>query len=151
MKIGERTRFGCSRCGWINYENPLPVAVAVVRQNKKILLIKRGIEPQKGRWALPSGFIEIEETPQEACLRELKEETSLEGKISGLVGVYSQPSKMYDNILVVAYEVEVTKTKPLAGDDAREVKFYSLRKLPYIPFSSHRQIIKEIMQGKTGI
>ncbi len=143
IKINKRRRLVCQKCGWINYENPLPAVVAVVKDNKEILLIKRGIEPHKGKWSLPSGFIEIEETSQEACLRELKEETNLEGKISGLIGVYSQKSKMYKNILVVAYEVEVKKRKELAaGDDAQEARLFPAERLPHIPFSSHRQIIE---------
>ena len=144
IKINKRRRLVCQNCGWINYENPLPAVVAVVRNNKKILLVKRGIEPHKGRWTLPSGFIEIEETPQIACLRELKEETNLEGKILRLIGVYSQRTKMYNNILVVAYEVKVKKKKPLAGDDAQEARFVLVERLPSIPFSSHRQIIEEV-------
>jgi len=146
IKINKRRRLVCQRCGWINYENPLPAVVAVVRNNKKILLVKRGIEPHKGRWTLPSGFIEIEETPRVACLRELNEETNLEGKVLKIIGVYSQRSKMYKNILVVACEVGVEKEKPVAGDDAQEARFFPVERLPSIPFSSHRQIIEDLKQ-----
>ncbi len=150
IKINKRRRLVCQRCGWINYENPLPAVVAVVRNNKKILLVKRGIEPHKGRWTLPSGFIEIEETPRVACLRELKEETNLEGKVLKIIGVYSQRSKMYKNILVVAYGVEAKRKRELtAGDDAQEVRFFPVKKLPNIPFSSHRQIIEKVNAEKT--
>ena len=149
ISINKRKRLVCIKCGWINYENPLPAVVAVIKRNNKVLLIKRGIEPHKGRWSLPSGFIEIEETPQAACLRELKEETNLEGKISRLIGVYGQRNKMYKNILVVAYEVEIKKRKELAaGDDAQEARFFSIKKLPHIPFSSHRQIIEKVNAEK---
>jgi ADP-ribose pyrophosphatase YjhB (NUDIX family) len=145
IKINKRRRLVCQKCGWINYENPLPAVVAVVRNNKKILLVRRGIKPHKGRWSLPSGFIEIEETPQVACLRELKEETNLEGKISGLIGIYGQRSKMYRNVLVVAYKVEVKEKKELvAGDDAQEARFFFVSNLPHIPFSSHLQIMKDL-------
>ena len=144
IKINKRRRLVCQRCGWINYENPLPAVVAVVRNNKKILLVKRGIEPHKGRWTLPSGFIEIEETPRVACLRELKEETNLEGKVLKIIGVYSQRSKMYKNILVVACEVGVEEEQPAAGDDAQEARFFPVERLPNIPFSSHLQIIEDL-------
>lgn len=150
IKINKRRRLICQKCGWINYENPLPAVVAVVRKNRKILLVKRSIEPHKGRWTLPSGFIEIEETPRVACLRELKEETNLEGRISGLIGVYSQRSKIYKNILVVAYGVEAKRKRELAaGDDAQEVRFFPIKRLPNIPFSSHRQIIEKVNAEKT--
>jgi 8-oxo-dGTP diphosphatase len=101
-----RSRHFCPRCNWTKYENPLPSAAALVRDDEDgILLVKRGVQPGKGKWALPSGFIEIEETPEEACLRELKEETGLEGKILRLIGVYTQKSQVYKKVLIIGYEV----------------------------------------------
>jgi len=140
-----RKRLACPECGWINYENPLPSVAVVIRKGDKILLVKRGVEPGKGRWALPSGFIEIEETPQKACLRELKEETGLKGKIKRLIGVYSQRTKIYKNVLIISYEV-IPEGKPKPGSDTKEVKFFSLKNLPPIPFSSHRKTIRDIKE-----
>ena len=76
--IEGKERQYCPGCQFVNYENPLPVAVAVTVKDGKFLLIKRGIPPRKGMWASPSGFIETGETAEEACLRELKEETGLD-------------------------------------------------------------------------
>ena len=67
-----RKRLFCPKCGKIYYENPIPVVAVIARDNQgRILLIKRKVEPCKGEWALPSGFMEIEETPVQAVLREL--------------------------------------------------------------------------------
>ncbi len=136
-------RLKCSGCGWINYENPIPCVAVVVKRDKKILLVQRGVPPHKGRWCLPSGFIEIEETSQAACLRELKEETNLNGKILNLIGVYTQKSKMYKKVLVIAYEVKAENKDPMSGSDTKDAKFFSLNKLPGIPFQSHLKIIKD--------
>lgn len=141
--VEDRKRAVCSVCGWINYENPLPCAAALVRnQDGAILLVKRGVEPAKGEWALPSGFIEIDETPEKACLRELKEETGLEGRIICLVGVYSQESARYKNVIIAGYEVEA-KGIPYPGSDSESVQFFSPDGLPQIAFPSHLEMIKD--------
>jgi len=143
-----RTRFICSHCGWINYENPLPSAAAVVRNRTgQVLLVQRGTQPGIRQWALPSGFIEIEESPKEACLRELMEETHLRGTITRLVGVYTQPSKTYKRVLIIAYEVEA-EGELKAGTDTKDVRFFSLENLPEIPFSSHQKIIQDILENR---
>lgn len=146
-KIEERNRVVCPGCGWIAYENPLPSAAAFVKSpDRKILLVKRGVEPGKGKWALPSGFIEIDETPEMACLRELKEETGLDGKIVRLLGVYSQPSMMYKNVLIIGYEVDA-KGVLTAGSDSLAARYFMPSDLPDIAFPSHREMIADGTKG----
>ncbi len=151
-KSGGRPRLLCPKCGWIFHRNPVPSVVALLRNPEgEILLVKRGVEPHKGRWALPSGFVEIEETPEEACCREVKEETNLDGRVLRLIGVYSELTKLYGRVLLIAYEVEPTKGRAAAGSDTTEVRFFSPRKLPVIPLSSHREIIRDgLVEGGTS-
>jgi len=141
-----RERMACNECGWIYYENPLPCAAAFVRNPEgKILLVKRGVEPGYGKWGLPSGFIEIEETPEMGCLRELEEETGLKGKIVKLVGVYSQESFMYKNVIIIGYAVDVFGSlKP--GSDSLDAKYFSPQELPEIAFRSHSQLLADGMR-----
>ena len=142
-RIEKEKRLACPECHWVNYENPLPSSAALVRNKKgEVLLVKRGKEPGKGKWALPSGFIEIDETPEKACLRELREETGLKGEIVRLVGVYSQKSLLYRNVLIIGYEVEA-RGNPSPGSDSLKVEFFPLDNLPDIPFSSHRTMIED--------
>lgn len=138
-----RERFFCPACQWIHYENPLPSAAALVQIDKgEILLVRRGVKPGLGKWALPSGFIEIEETPEEACLRELSEETGLEGDILRLVGVYLEKSQVYKKVLIIGYEVK-TSGHPSPGSDSLEAKYFPLERIPEIAFSSHSEIIRD--------
>jgi len=142
-----RERFFCPTCGWVNYENPLPCAAAFVRNKKgEILLVKRGVVPEKGKWALPSGFVEIDETTEQACLRELEEETGMKGKLLKLIGVYSQKSLMYKNVIIVGYHVEASG-RPSAGSDSQSVDFFSSKELPEIAFSSHVKIIEDGLEA----
>jgi 8-oxo-dGTP diphosphatase len=141
--VEDRKRKACQMCGWINYENPIPCAAALVINSKEeILLVKRGVGPGKGEWALPSGFMEIDETPEKACIRELKEETGLEGKIIRLVGIYSQQSVRYKNVLIAGYEVKA-KGIPYPGSDSESVQFFPFGELPRLAFPSHLEMIKD--------
>ena len=144
VRVSGNRRLKCLKCGWVHYQNPLP-AVVCLAENKKgqILIVKRGVMPHEERWALPGGFIELQETPEQACLRELKEETGAEGKIIKTIGDYIQDSKTYGPILVIGYEVKLSRELLVPGDDAKEVRFVAKEELPNIPFSSHRRIIAD--------
>lgn len=68
----------CAACHNISYVNPIPVAVCLLPVDNGLLVVRRGIEPQRGKLALPGGYIDLTETWQEACARELREETQIE-------------------------------------------------------------------------
>ncbi len=120
----------CPNCDFIDYKNPLPVAVAITVKGKKLLLIKRGIAPRKGTWGSPSGFIEVGETPEEACLRELKEETGVSGQVVQLVGVGRIGDKeVYGDMLMVRYLVKVGDEEITPGDDVEDARFFDIAEL----------------------
>ena len=145
QKTDGRQRMVCRNCSWIDYKNPLPVAVcAAVNKRGKILITKRNIEPGYNKWALPGGFVESDETPEKACLRELKEETGVRGQINILTGVYVQNTRKYGSILVIGYVVRALEEDILLSDELKEAKFVDLKDLPHIPFSSHRKIIENV-------
>lgn len=142
--FGERVRGYCAKCDVIHYENPLPaVAVLVFNSKDQLLLVKRSVEPAKGTWCLPGGFIEVDESIEEAAVRELEEETGLKGKIEGLVDFFSQRSQYYSAILIFGYRVKILGGELKAGDDAQDAGFYDLDKLPPIAFLSHKRLIKK--------
>lgn len=140
-----RDRQMCPSCGWINFLNPLPVAQCLVRNSRgELLLAKRGVEPYKGYWALPGGFVEIDESPEEAGRRELEEETGLRGEPGRMLGIHLQKSLVYGYVLVIGVEYIVEEEEPRAGDDVDEARFYSRDSLPEIPFRSHLALIDEL-------
>ena len=146
--IEGKQRKHCPKCSFVYYENPLPVALAIAVRDRKFLMIKRGIEPKKGIWTSPSGFIESGETSEEACLRELTEETGLSGKIKRLVEVKRLEDKeIYGDILVVEYLVEVEKGSPTAGDEVEQVKFFEIDQLPDYYVNHFKKTIEDIRNG----
>ncbi len=143
----EKLRKRCPECGWTYYKNPVPaVACVVLNEKREILIIKRLVEPQKGLWALPSGYIEINQSPEEAAVDELAEETGFEGRVASFVGYYDGTSPIYEKVLSLGFFLEITGGKLEAGDDAEEAKFVPLSELPELAFSAHEFFVAKIKE-----
>ncbi len=130
------------------FSKPSITVDALVRKNNEVLLIQRDNDPFKGMWALPGGFMDYgQETAEEAVLRELEEETGLNGLRAQLANVYSQPERdPRGHTVTIAYEVEV-KGNIKAGTDARKAKFFKLNALPPLAFD-HAKIISDWIHGE---
>ncbi|NOY68325.1 MAG: NUDIX hydrolase [Deltaproteobacteria bacterium] len=137
-----RTRKWCKACNTTLYENPVPATCSVVIDDQnRILLVKRSVEPKKGVWCLPGGFMENGENPEQGALRELFEETGLRGKVDFLLGVVSTPGTIYDSILMTGFLVRAYTGKAKAGDDAEKAEWFSMDTFPEIAFTSHKNFI----------
>lgn len=138
-----RLRFFCEDCNEPIYENPTPATCLVVLdQNRQLLLAKRSVEPKIGEWCLPGGFMELDESPEEAALRELQEETGLHGKIDKLLGVTTAPNRLYGTVLMVGYLVTDYSGELTPGDDVAEAYYFDPNRLPEIAFRSHDHFIR---------
>ncbi|MBW1899291.1 MAG: NUDIX hydrolase [Deltaproteobacteria bacterium] len=141
--IEGRVRRYCNKCLEPMYENPVPATCVVVAdKHNNIWLVKRSVEPKVGYWCLPGGFMELGETPEQAALRELKEETNITGKIEMLLGISANPSPTYRTVLMGGYLVRNFSGDPMAGDDASDIGCFGPDDLPEIAFESHRQFIR---------
>jgi thiamine-phosphate diphosphorylase len=138
-----RERLFCAACREAVYENPLPTsAVVVFNEQGDLLLVKRGQEPGKGKWCLPGGFQEIDETPEQCALRELQEETGIAGRVEELLGLEMSPHPAVRAVLVIGYRVRALDGELRAGDDAEAAAYFPLQKLPELAFQSHVRIIE---------
>lgn len=119
-------------------------------QSKEIVLIQRKNDPYKGYWALPGGFVEWGETVEAACLREVKEETSLDVEIIDLVGVFSKPDRdPRGHVVSIAFLCLPKRGKLEASSDARKVKRVDIEliKRGEIPLAfDHDEIIMKCMK-----
>ena len=117
----------CDECnGWLN---PALAADAAVMRGEEILLIQRKHPPMQGAWALPGGFVERDEDPEVAAIRELFEETGLQGTNPELLMVMGDPKRdPRKHIVSVVYAVSVSDDQqPIAGDDAKDARFWPLK------------------------
>ncbi|NLJ72657.1 MAG: NUDIX hydrolase [Syntrophomonadaceae bacterium] len=137
--IDNKTRQVCYQCNFIHYQNPLPTTVCIGELDDKVLLIKRGIKPRKGEWTLPSGFVELGETAEESCLRELAEETGMTGEVANLIGVYHAYSEVYGDIISTIYHIRLKSGIPIAGDDAEDVKLVPINEIGDLHFAAFNQ------------
>jgi ADP-ribose pyrophosphatase YjhB (NUDIX family) len=138
-----RIRDQCARCGVILYENPLPVVSSVlVNEKREVLLVKRKRDPYKNMWCLPMGFMEYDERVEDGALRELQEETHVEGKVVQLLSADSTPNYLYGDLLVVSFEIEQTGGRIEAGDDALNVQFFPIDNCPKFAFPPNRKAIE---------
>ncbi len=141
-----RNRLFCGGCNDPVYENPIPATCLVVTDDQgRILLVQRSVDPQKGMWCLPGGFIELGESPESAALRELYEETGLKGQIDKLIGVMTNPNRLYNSVLLVGYWVTAVTGMLKAGDDASDAAYFSPGNLPEIAFESHLKFIRDMV------
>ena len=142
-KIENRLRDYCPTCKTIFYDNPLPVVSAVVPNKKReILLVLRDRDPYAGQWCLPSGFVELNESVEKAIIRELKEETGIKGKVLRLLDTNSRYNEIYGDLIWVTFEVKKSSGKVIAGDDARDAKYFPINNLPKLPFHANRRAVK---------
>lgn len=124
---------------------------AVIPYQKKIVLIKRLNEPFKGFYALPGGIVEYGEKVEDALLREVEEETGLEGEIYKLVGVYSDPKRDPRGHFVSVCFIVLPKGGELkAGSDAKELALFPLNSLPKLAFD-HEKMVKDAEVYLSGI
>ena len=134
-----------------HYKHPHPaVAVDLVIFTLRdsvlqVLIIERGLEPFRGQWALPGGFVRIKEPLADAALRELREETGLSQSYLEQVGAFGDPDRdPRERVISVAYFAIISADKVAlqAGSDARRVKWCAWNELPALAFD-HRHILDE--------
>jgi ADP-ribose pyrophosphatase YjhB (NUDIX family) len=123
----DRERRVCSHCAFIDYVNPKIVAGSVVTQGEKILLCRRAIEPRKGFWTLPAGFMEEGESVEEAACREAQEEACADIQIDQLLAVYSVPR--ISQVQVMFRARLMSDFSP--GPESLEVKLVAWRDIPW--------------------
>lgn len=135
-QVAGRSRRVCSACDYVYFTDPKVGVGALVTQENKVLLIRRKMEPERGKWSIPAGFLDHGEDPQETAEREVFEETGLRVRIINLLDVFTNPPGQGGASIFILYRAELLGGEMIAGDDADAVGFFQMDELPDLAFAS---------------
>jgi ADP-ribose pyrophosphatase YjhB (NUDIX family) len=125
----ERDRLACPSCGLVCYVNPrLVVTTLPITDRGEVMLIRRGIDPGRGQWAQPGGYLEIDETVRDAAIRETLEETGLRVDPGAIVGLYS---RVQAAVVVVAFEARIVGGEPAITRESLETRPFAPDAIPW--------------------
>jgi ADP-ribose pyrophosphatase YjhB (NUDIX family) len=118
----------CASCGFVHYVNPKVVTGSVVTHGDRLLLCKRAIEPRKGYWTLPAGFMEVGETVEDAARREAREEANADIVIDRLLAVYTIPRLAQVQVMFLAH---IDRPVFSPGPESLDVKLVPWSDIPW--------------------
>jgi ADP-ribose pyrophosphatase YjhB (NUDIX family) len=145
LKVGEGKRPACPACGFVLHVNPRVAACTITTLDGGIVLARRGIDPERGKWAMPGGLVNQGETLPAAAVRETLEEIKVRVALSGILDVYSFPGQ---DTVVAVYSADVLSGVPEAGDETLEVKVFAPEAIPWddLGFDTTRVALRDYVR-----
>ncbi len=145
----DRERLTCQDCGFVAYENPKVIVGSVVSEAGRILLCRRAIEPRRGYWTLPAGYMELAETVEEGARREAWEEARARIAIEGVLAIYS--IARIGQVQVI-FRASLAAPGFEAGPESLEVRLFDWADIPWdeLAFPSVHWSLRQwqAMQGR---
>ena len=125
----------CAACGYVDFQGPKLVAGCLVIDSGKVLLLRRGIMPQIGKWTFPGGYVDLGETPGNAAVRETLEEVGMTVAPGSLLGLYADPA--HPIAAVAVYLAQPFAGAPSISDEAIEVRYFTPGEIPWDDLAFH--------------
>ncbi len=138
----------CTHCGFINYENPRIVVGSVSFWGDRILMCRRAINPRKGHWTLPAGYLEQHETPEAGAAREAREEATARIEIDTLLAVYTIPRLSQVQLI---YRARLADDRIAPGPESQAVELFTFDEIPWddLAFPSVRWALHHFVQTRS--
>ena len=133
----------CAACGHIHFFDPKVAAVALIERGGKVLLVRRVMNPERGKWTIPGGFVDAGEDPRLAAARECLEETGLQVEITDLLEALFSTEHPRSASIILAYRARITGGELRAGDDADGIGFFGPNDLPELAFATTTTILRQ--------
>jgi ADP-ribose pyrophosphatase YjhB (NUDIX family) len=121
-------RLVCAECGYVHYDNPKIVVGAVCVFEDRLLLCRRAINPRKGYWVFPAGYLELNEAVEAGALREVREEAGVEVALDGILAVYTIPRISQVQII---YRARLNDPRLAPGPETLEAKLFRWDEVPW--------------------
>ncbi len=146
-----RPRAACNACGFVHFRDPKVAAAVLLGDQGRVLLVRRAVDPRRGFWALPAGFVEVDELPDEAAAREALEETGLHVAVGNLLRIRrtSNPDKPG---LLLTYQGQVIGGALQASDDVSEARWFSAQEIPWddLAFETTRESLHDWLAANSA-
>jgi ADP-ribose pyrophosphatase YjhB (NUDIX family) len=151
----QRMRPACPACGFIHFRDPKVAVIGLVTWRDHVLLIRRGVDPQRGKWALPGGYMDAGEMPTNALARELREEVGLDVAVHRLLDIFPMAGPgVVNGGIVLAFHASAAapESPPLAcDDDVSEAAWFSANVLPLPDDLAFESTITLLAQWRRGL
>lgn len=143
-----RPRPTCTDCGQIAWQDPKVAACTIPIEGSQVLLIRRGIEPARGRWTFPGGYMDRGETVEQAAIRETWEEVGLDVALDELVGVYSAADSI---VVVVVYRAHVVGGTLGICSEVQDARWFDFDAIPWneLAFPSSVQALEQLLANRS--
>jgi ADP-ribose pyrophosphatase YjhB (NUDIX family) len=138
-------RPACPACNFVHFANPRVAVALFVPDGGRVLLVKRGVAPEKGKWALAAGFVEFGERPEAAAVREMREETGLDVVIERMLELMYNET---DKVILILYQARAVGGVLAANDDVEEVRWFAGNELPELAFESTQRTLEAWLAGR---
>ena len=144
IKASEPERLVCQSCRFVFFLDPKVAVGTIAALDGRLVLLKRGIQPAYGKWVFPGGFVDRGERVEEAAVRETKEESRLDVRLTGLLNIYSYSDHP---VIIIVYTAEVLGGVLAAGDETIDAGTFEPAAIPWadLAFPSTAQALRDYL------
>jgi 8-oxo-dGTP diphosphatase len=149
LKATEPERLVCVRCGFVFYLDPkVAVGTVITDDDRRILLVRRAIEPGYGKWVFPGGYVDRGEQVHVAAVREAKEEAGLDVRLDHLINIYSYPGRAP---VIIVFAASIVGGEVCCDDEGLEARWFGADEIPWdeLAFRSTFEALQEFL-GRTS-